>query len=66
MFGNVYLHYVLDLWFDRDIKPRLKGHARLIRYADHFVVGFEREDDAARVLKVLHKRMRKYGLALHP
>jgi hypothetical protein len=34
MFGNVYLHYVLDLWFERDIKPRLKGHARLIRYAD--------------------------------
>jgi group II intron reverse transcriptase/maturase len=34
MFGNVYLHYVLDLWFERDIRPRLKGHARLIRYAD--------------------------------
>jgi hypothetical protein len=34
MFGNVYLHYVLDLWFERDIKPRLKGRARLIRYAD--------------------------------
>jgi group II intron reverse transcriptase/maturase len=66
MFGNVYLHYVLDLWFERDIKPRLKGHARLIRYADDFVVGFERQDDAVRVLKVLHKRMEKYGLALHP
>lgn len=66
MFGNVYLHYVLDLWFERDIKPRLKGNARLIRYADDFVVGFERQDDAVRVLKVLHKRMAKYGLALHP
>lgn len=66
MFGNVYLHYVLDLWFEREIKPRLKGHARLIRYADDFVMGFEREDDARRVLAVLHKRMAKYGLTLHP
>jgi len=66
MFGNVYLHYVLDLWFERDIKPRLKGHARLIRYADDFVCGFERQDDAVRVLEVLHKRMSKYGLTLHP
>lgn len=66
MFGNVYLHYVLDLWFERDIKPRLKGHARLIRYADDFVVGFERPDDAQRVLEVLHKRTAKYGLTLHP
>lgn len=66
MFGNVYLHYVLDLWFERDIKPRLKGHARLIRFADDFVVGFERQDDAVRVLDVLHKRMSKYGLTLHP
>jgi len=66
MFGNVYLHYALDLWFERDIKPRLKGHARLIRYADDLVIGFARQDDARRVLKVLHKRMAKYGLALHP
>lgn len=66
MFGNVYLHYVLGLWFERDIKPRLEGQARLIRYADDFVIGFERHDDAERVLEVLHKRMAKYGLALHP
>jgi len=66
MFGNVYLHYVLDLWFEHDIKPRLWGNARLIRYADDFVIGFERHDDAERVRKVLHKRMAKYGLTLHP
>jgi group II intron reverse transcriptase/maturase len=66
MFGNVYLHYVLDCWFERDIKSRLKGHARLIRYADDFVMGFARRDDAERVLEVLHKRMAKYGLTLHP
>jgi len=66
MFGNVYLHYVLDLWFECEIKPRLQGHARLIRYADDFVMGFERRGDAERVLAVLHKRMAKYGLTLHP
>jgi RNA-directed DNA polymerase len=66
MLGNVYLHYVLDLWFERDIKPRLKGQARLIRYADDFVIGFARQDDAVRVQEVLRKRMAKYGLTLHP
>lgn len=66
MLGNVYLHYALDLWFERDIKPRLEGHAQLIRYADDFVMGFEKAEDAARVLKVLHLRMAKYGLTLHP
>jgi group II intron reverse transcriptase/maturase len=62
MLGNVYLHYVLDLWFECDIKPRLKGSARLIRYADDFIIGFQRQDDAKRVLNVVHKRMAKYGL----
>jgi RNA-directed DNA polymerase len=66
MLGNVYLHYVLDVWFEREIKPRLAGHARLIRYADDFVMGFELPADAARVQKVLHQRMAKYGLTLHP
>jgi retron-type reverse transcriptase len=66
MLGNVYLHYALDLWFERDIRPRLKGSAQLIRYADDFIIGFQRQDDAKRVLDVLHKRMAKYGLTLHP
>jgi hypothetical protein len=66
MLGNVYLHYVLDLWFECDIKPRLKGSVRLIRYADDFIIGFQRQDDAKRVLEVLHKRMARYGLTLHP
>jgi RNA-directed DNA polymerase len=66
LLGNVYLHYVLDLWFEREIKPRLSGHAQLIRYADDFVMGFERSEDAARVFEVLHRRMAKYGLTLHP
>jgi group II intron reverse transcriptase/maturase len=66
LFGNVYLHYVLDVWFEHEIKPRLSGHAQLIRYADDFVMGFESREDAERVLKVLHLRMAKFGLTLHP
>jgi RNA-directed DNA polymerase len=64
--ANIYLHTVLDVWFEREVKPRLKGQAFLIRYADDVVIGFEREDDARRVLEVLPKRFGKYGLTLHP
>jgi group II intron reverse transcriptase/maturase len=46
LLGNVYLHCVLDLWFEHDLRPQLLGHARLIRYADDFVMGFERKEDA--------------------
>ncbi len=66
LLGNVYLHYVLDVWFEREVKPRLCGEATLIRYADDFVIGFERHDDAERVLTVLGKRMWRHGLTLHP
>jgi hypothetical protein len=66
LLANIYLHYVLDVWFERDVKPRLKGHAYLIRYADDFVVGFTDERDARRFLEVLPKRFGKYGLTLHP
>jgi group II intron reverse transcriptase/maturase len=65
LLGNVYLHYVLDLWFERVVKPRLRGKAILVRYADDFVIGFERRDDAERVMAVLPKRMGRYGLTLH-
>lgn len=66
LLGNVYLHHVLDLWFERDVQPRLQGKAYLIRYADDFVIGFEREDDARRVMEVLGRRFERYGLRLHP
>jgi group II intron reverse transcriptase/maturase len=66
LLANVYLHYVLDVWFEREVKPRLKGRAFLIRYADDFVIGFASEEDARRVLAVLPKRFGKYGLTLHP
>jgi RNA-directed DNA polymerase len=60
------LHEVLDVWFEQDIKPRLKGRAVLIRYADDGVLAFSQEEDARRVLAVLPKRFGKYGLSLHP
>jgi group II intron reverse transcriptase/maturase len=66
LLANVYLHYVLDVWFEREVKPRLRGRAFLIRYADDFVIGFASEEDARRVLDVLPKRFGKYGLTLHP
>jgi RNA-directed DNA polymerase len=66
MLGNVYLHYALDLWFEREVKPRLRGEAHLVRYADDFVMTFERQDDAQRVWDVLGKRMGRFGLTLHP
>ncbi len=66
LLANAYLHEVLDTWFERAVKPRLKGRASLIRYADDAVLVFEREADARRVLDVLPKRFGKYGLALHP
>lgn len=66
LLSNVYLHYVLDEWFETMIKPRLKGPAHLIRFADDFVLVFKRLDDAHRVMDVLPKRFGKYGLSIHP
>jgi RNA-directed DNA polymerase len=65
LLANVYLHEVLDKWFVRDVKPRLRGDAFLIRYADDFVICFARKDDALRVLDVLPRRFEKFGLELH-
>ena len=66
MLSNIFLHYVLDEWFERDVQPRLKGQSFLIRYADDFVMGFTCEEDARRVMDVLPKRFEKYGLTIHP
>jgi group II intron reverse transcriptase/maturase len=66
LLANIYLHEVLDEWFARQVKTRLRGRAHLVRYADDFVIAFEREEDARRVMDVLPKRFGKYGLRLHP
>jgi RNA-directed DNA polymerase len=66
LLANIYLHEVLDVWFETEVKSRLRGKAFLVRYADDFLIGFSDELDARRVLDVLPKRFGKYGLTLHP
>jgi len=66
LLANVYLHYVLDEWFQDVVKPRLKGEAYEIRYADDFILCFQFREDAEKVLQVLTQRFAKYGLQLHP
>jgi RNA-directed DNA polymerase len=66
LLSNIYLHHVLDGWFEDEVRPRLKGSATLVRYADDFVMTFETHFDAKRVLEVLGKRLERYGLTLHP
>jgi len=66
LLANVFLHEVLDAWWERDVRPRLRGRGALVRYADDFVMVFETEEDARRVAEVLPKRFEKYGLRLHP
>ena len=60
--ANVYLHYVLDTWFEYEIKPRLHGEAYYIRYADDFLIMFQYEDDAKAVMNVLPKRLGRFSL----
>jgi len=66
LLANIYLHYVLDEWFEDVVKPRLRGEAYEIRYADDFILCFQYQEDAEKVLGVLGKRFEKYGLRLHP
>lgn len=66
LLANIYLHYVLDEWFVHEVRPRLRGEAYLIRFADDFICCFQYPEDAERVLQVLPKRFAKYGLTLHP
>jgi group II intron reverse transcriptase/maturase len=66
LLANIYLHEVLDTWFERVVRPRLKGPAFLVRYADDAVLGFAHPDDAQRVYAVLAPRFAKFGLTLHP
>lgn len=66
LLANIYLHEVLDRWFEQVVKPRLEQKSFLIRYADDFVLVFASERDAQRVMEVLPQRFGKYGLTLHP
>jgi len=65
LLSNIYLHYVLDLWFERVVKPRLRGEA-MVRYIDDFVLCFQFRSDALRAQEALAKRLRKFSLNLEP
>lgn len=62
LLSNAYLHYVLDLWFERVVKIRLRGEAHLVRYIDDFVICFQYRSDALRVQNALRLRLAKFGL----
>jgi RNA-directed DNA polymerase len=64
LLANICLHEALDQWFEEEVKPRMKGRAFLIRYADDFVLGFEVEEDADRVMEALPRRLERFGLAI--
>ena len=66
LLSNLYLHYVLDLWFEKVVKPRLKGEAYLIRYIDDFIVCFQYRADANRFMEALEERLRKFSLQIEP
>ncbi|MCL6595687.1 MAG: group II intron reverse transcriptase/maturase [Firmicutes bacterium] len=64
--ANVYLHYVLDLWFDKVVRPELRGKAEWVRYADDVLALFENETDAQRFAQMLPERLAKFGLEVAP
>ena len=66
LLANIYLHHVLDDWYERDVRPRMRGRTFLIRFADDFVIGCELESDARRIMEVLPKRFKRFGLTIHP
>jgi len=65
LLANIYLHEVLDTWFEEDVRPRLRRDAFMVRYADDAVLCFADEDDARRVMAVLPKRLKRFGLELN-
>jgi group II intron reverse transcriptase/maturase len=62
--ANVYLHYVLDLWFEKAVKPKLEGEAYYVRFADDFLIMFQYEDEGMKVLEALKTRLSKFSLEL--
>jgi RNA-directed DNA polymerase len=66
LLANIYLHYALDVWFEKDYRKSSKGKTRLIRYADDFVVCFQNREDAMRFLGELKERLQKFGLEVEP
>jgi retron-type reverse transcriptase len=63
--ANIFLHYVLDEWFETTVKSHVKGFCELVRYADDFVCAVQYEEDAERIERALKSRFEKYGLEIH-
>jgi RNA-directed DNA polymerase len=66
LLANIYLHHVLDVWFEKEVKPRLRGASFLVRYADDIVIFIQHEAEAQRVMDLLPKRLGRFGLTMHP
>ncbi len=66
MLANIFLHYVLDTWFEETVKSHVKGFCEIVRYADDFVCVVRYAEDAKRIERGLRNRFNKYGLELHP
>lgn len=66
LLSNIYLHYVLDLWFEKVVKPKLKGESYLVRYVDDFIVCFQYREDAIKFQEALAKRLAKFALQIEP
>lgn len=66
LLANIFLHYVLDVWFEEQVKPNVKGYCEIVRYADDFICVVQYEKEAVRIEKGLHNRFNKFGLELHP
>jgi len=64
--ANIYLHYALDVWYERKVKPNVSGYTDLVRYADDFVIFTEHHGEAKRIHNALEERMRRAGLELSP
>jgi RNA-directed DNA polymerase len=65
MLSNIFLHYVLDLWFEKKVKPQTRGACYLVRYADDFICMVENKDDAQRIERAMRERFAKFDLELH-
>lgn len=66
LLSNIYLHHVMDVWFETVVKPRMVGKVFMVRFADDLIAGFSDKQDAMRVMEVLPKRFGKFGLTVHP
>lgn len=66
MLANVFLHYVLDEWFEKEIKPQVSGECHLVRYCDDFIILVQYKNEAHRLVEMLRSRFEQYDLQLHP